>query len=300
MAALLMLLVCIVLGALVARFARPPQGLATGINWWVLNVALPALVLALIPGLHLDAQLWFLVVAMWVVFIGAWPLFALIGRWRGWSSARVGTLTLMCGFGNTSFIGYPLIQALHGDKGLSLAVVASQIGCFPLLASVGITVASIHGRHAPGVRGIVRNVLLFPATLALLAGIAVNLLGGWPPLVRQILLPIGHTLTPLALFSVGLQLQLRLSRHAWGATTLGLGWKLLLAPLACWGLGWLAGVHGLILTVGVLQAGMAPMVSAAIIADDYALEPDLANTLLGLGILLSLLIAPAINVFLPG
>ena len=63
----------------------------------------------------------------------------------------------------------------------------------------------------------------------------------------------------------------------------------------CWGLGVAAGVDGLVLTVGVLQAAMAPMVSAAILADEYELEPSLANTVLGAGIVLSLITMPLGN-----
>jgi predicted permease len=57
-------------------------------------------------------------------------------------------------------------------------------------------------------------------------------------------------------------------------------------------MGMAAGVDGLVLTVGVLQAAMAPMVSAAILADEYELEPTLANTVLGAGIVLSLFTVP--------
>jgi predicted permease len=65
-------------------------------------------------------------------------------------------------------------------------------------------------------------------------------------------------------------------------------------------LGVAAGVGGLTLTVGVLQAGMAPMISAAILADEYKLEPSLANTLLGAGIVLSLITIPLGNLLLGG
>ena len=75
---------------------------------------------------------------------------------------------------------------------------------------------------------------------------------------------------------------------------------MLLAPLLCWALGSAAGVGGLLLTVGVLQAAMAPMISAAILADEYALEPALANTVLGAGIVLSLLSVPLGNLWLGG
>ena len=75
----------------------------------------------------------------------------------------------------------------------------------------------------------------------------------------------------------------------------GIGWKLLLAPALCYLLGRLCGVTGLVLVVGVLQAAMPPMVSAAILAEQYELEPALAGSVLGIGILLSLVTVPWIN-----
>jgi predicted permease len=299
MTALLLLFVCFALGMLVARFARPPAGMAHGLNWWVINVALPALVLELIPKVKPDAQLWFPVAAMGLVFAGAWLLFALVGRWRGWSRQRIGALVLVCGLGNTSFMGYPMMQAMHGQAGLALAVVADQLGCFPLLASMGIVVACLYAGRAPQPRVIVRRILGFPTFLALVPAVIAGRLGGWPAWLDGVLVPIGETLTPLALFSVGLQLRLRPADGQTGAVGWGLGWKLLAAPLLCWVLGTAAGVGGLVLTVGVLQAAMAPMVSAAILADEYGLEPPLANTVLGAGIVLSLLTVPLGNLWLP-
>jgi predicted permease len=131
-------------------------------------------------------------------------------------------------------------------------------------------------------------------------GVVVGLLGGWPPMLDDVFSPIGATLTPLALFSVGLQFKFHLGERQLPALLAGLGWKLLLAPLAAWGLGVAAGIGGLMLTVGVLQAAMAPMISAAILADEYRLEPSLANTVLGAGIVLSLVTIPLGNALLGG
>jgi len=300
MSALLLLFVCLVLGGCVARFAKPPPGIVPGINWWVINVALPALVLKLIPKLTFDAQLWFPVAAMWLTFFGAWLLFGLLGPRLGWSRQRTGALILVCGLGNTAFMGYPLLQALHGQPGLTLAVVADQLGVFPLLASAGVVVACLYGGRTPKPAAIVRRMLTFPAFVALIVGTAVAALGGWPDWLDGVLSPIGATLTPLALFSVGLQFKFQLGDRQLGAVGWGLGWKLLLAPLLCWGMGVAAGIGGLVLTIGVLQAAMAPMISAAILADQYDLEPALANTVLGAGIVLSLLTIPLGNLLLAG
>lgn len=300
MTALLLLFACLALGMLVARFARPPAGIVPGINWWVINVALPALVLELIPRVKVDPQLWFPVAAMALTFAGAWLLFGLLGARLGWSRQRTGALILVCGLGNTAFMGYPMMQALHGQAGLALAVVADQLGSFPILASVGIVVASIYAGQVPQTAVIVRRMLTFPAFVSLWIGIAAGCLGGWPDWIDGVFSPIGATLTPLALFSVGLQFRLHPGKGQFGAACLGLGWKLALAPLLCLAMGAAAGIGGLVLVVGVLQAAMAPMVSAAILADEYGLEPDLANTVLGAGIVISLLTVPLANLWLSG
>jgi malate permease and related proteins len=295
MSALLLLFICLALGAVVARWFKPPQGLAQYLNWWVINIALPALVLDLIPRIRFDPQLWFPVVAQWLVFVGAWLLFAGLGPRLGWSRNRIGALILVTGLGNTSFMGYPLIEALRGKDGLALAVVADQLGCFVALAVGGVAVTAVFAGRKLMPEEIARRILLFPSFIALVTGVVAGMLGGWPDALHHVLERLGATLTPLALFSVGLQFRLHLGRSQLGALGLGLGWKLLLAPLLCLGLGLATGVSGLVLTVGVLQAAMAPMISAAILADQYGLEPPLANTVLGAGILLSLATVPLAN-----
>jgi len=57
------------------------------------------------------------------------------------------------------------------------------------------------------------------------------------------------------------------------------------------------GIHSPVLAVAVLQSGMAPMISAAILADQYNLEPRVANATLGVGILISLVTIPLLNLF---
>ncbi|WP_211243055.1 AEC family transporter [Sinimarinibacterium sp. CAU 1509] len=292
MTALFLLLVCLALGVLIARFAHPPLGLAQGLNWWVINIALPALVLELIPRLHFEWQFWFLVVTQYMVMIGALLIFDPLGRRLGWSRARIGAVILVCGLGNTSFMGYPLLEALRGREGLALGVIADQVGCFIALAVGGVLVSSIYSGATPHPKDIARRVLLFPAFLALVTGVIVGMLGGWPSQIDEILQRLGATLTPLALFSVGLRFKLHLGGGQMQPLLLGLSWKLLVAPLLALLLGWATGVGGLTLTIGVMQTAMAPMISAAILADQHNLDPPLANTILGAGILLSVVTVP--------
>jgi predicted permease len=296
--AFLLLLACLALGAVVARLARPPAGLSRACNGWVIFVALPALVLELVPRLAPEPELWLLVVSQWAVFGGAVLLFRALGRALGWPAARIGALTLVCGLGNTAFMGYPMIEALRGREALALAAIADQAGCFLMLATGGVMVAALYSGGAARPRDLALRVLRFPPFVALCVAAAAGLAGGWPPLLEPALHALGLTLSPVALFAVGLRVSLRLERDQVAAAALGLSWKLLLAPLAVLGLGHATGAAGLVLTVSVLQAAVAPMISAAILADQYRLEPRLANAVLGAGILLSLVTVPLWNLLL--
>jgi predicted permease len=299
MTAFVLVVACLLLGVLVARFARPPMGLAQGLNWWVINIALPALVLDLMSRVQVEWQFWYLALSQWLVFGGSFVLFRALGRHFGWSRARIGGLIIMGGLGNTSFLGYPLLEALRGREGLAVGVVADQLGCFLMLAIGGTIISAMYSGGQTQPRVIVRKVMMFPPFVALLVGAMINLLGGWPVMAEDILLRVGSTLVPLALFSVGLRFRFQLGNGQALPLGLSLGWKLLAAPLLILGVGWLSGVGGLTLTIATLQAAMAPMVSAAILCDQHHLDSPLANSILGSGILLSLLTVPLWNLMLP-
>ncbi|HEY3731069.1 MAG TPA: AEC family transporter [Steroidobacteraceae bacterium] len=298
MTSLVLLLVCLALGVLVARFARPPAGLAQALNWWVIQVALPAMVLDLIPRVRFERQFWFLTAANWIVFAGAALLFAGLGKALGWSRGRIGALTLVGGLGNTAFMGYPMIEALRGAPGLSLAVIGDQTGCFTALVLGGVAVTAIYAGRELQPAALLRQILRFPPFLALLAGVLLGLAGDPFSLPHAICARIAATLSPLALFSVGLQQRLRLPRRLLPVIGCGVIWKLLLAPAICLLVGRSSGVSGLVLVVGVLQTAMPPMISAAVLAGQYELEPELANAVLGIAILLSLISVPYLNTLL--
>jgi predicted permease len=292
---LVLLAGCLALGWLVAQLGKPPAELSRSLNWWVLNIALPALVMELIPHVRLGIHLWYLPVAMWLVFLGGWGIAALLGKLLGWTRARVGAVALCAGLGNTALVGFPLIEALRGKEALALAAFADQLGCSIALAVGGITVSAIYSGGRPEPRLIIKRVLLFPAFIALIAAFIAAASGGWPPAIESLVGRIGATLTPVALFSIGLQFRLHLDRSRLGAAALALGWKLALAPVVIYLLGRSLGAGGLVLAVGVLQSAMAPMVSTSILAAQYKLDHEVANMALGAGLVISLLSVPAIN-----
>lgn len=292
MSAFLLLILCPALGYLSARRNWMPPGAHAVINAWLLRIAFPALVLEQVPKLAWDHRLLFAAATPWITVLGAALLIPWIGRRAGWSRSSVGALVLTCGLGNTAFVGLPMIQALAGPQALGPALIADQLGSFLALSTVGVMLASVYAGDRLDPRELFRRLLRFPPFIALLLAFGVRALGGWPEPVAQVLHRLGDTLTPLALFAVGLQFRFGAWRGRTGLIAVGLGWKLVLAPLAAVGVAVAAGVGGLPMLAGVLQAAQGPMITAGILAQEHRLDPELVNLVVGAGILASFVTAP--------
>ncbi|MEZ4238210.1 MAG: AEC family transporter [Myxococcota bacterium] len=251
-------------------------------------MALPALVLVRLHGVHLGADAILPVSMAWLQLAGVAAAVEAIGALAGWDRPTRAALTLTAGLANTSFVGYPLIEALVGPEGLPTAILCDQLGSFLALATVGAVIAARASGRAPSVGALAGRVARFPALWALALALLAPPL---PDVLAEALERLGATLTPLALMSVGLQLQG--ARGATAPLVVGLGLKLAVVPAALLGLYLALGVApGLDLTVTVLEAAMAPMITGAILAADHGLAPGLANRMVGVGIPLSMATVP--------
>jgi hypothetical protein len=112
---------------------------------------------------------------------------------------------------------------------------------------------------------------------------------------------LAQTLVPIALVAVGFQLKVSLevlSRRA-RELSLGLVFKLVLAPVFFYGL--YRGVMGsreFATHVTLLEAAMAPMITASVVATEFECDAELANLMVGVGIPLSLITVPIWNLLL--
>lgn len=290
----LMLVTCLVAGVLLRRSGRLPEGSHGVINTLIVHVSLPAVTLHYLHDLQLGAGApWLAVLMPWVLFgIGA-AVFRLAGRLLQLPAASVGALTLVGGFGNTSFVGLPMIEALHGRDGLGLGLLIDQFGSYLALSTLGIAAAALYANDGPvSARTMLRRITCFPPFIALVAALLLAPLP-MPVLLDQVLARIGDTLAPLALLSVGLQLRLDALREHRQLLCLGLGYKLLVCPALVVGVLWMsdagAGMTG---RVSVIEAAMPPMIGAAVVAAQAQLAPRLVSMMVGLGIPLGLLTVP--------
>lgn len=281
----LLIFLCVVAGLLLRRIPAFPENVHVGLNAFIIYVSLPAISLRYIPALDLSAEMLLPFLSGLIVMGGALLFFWLLQFIFRWPAATLGALMLVCGLGNTSFVGFPVTEALYGAAGLQFAIFADQ-AAFLMLSFVGISVAAAYSGQRLSLMQLGRRVVSFPPFIAFLLALGLAA-GGWqaPEALDTVLAQLGGTLTPLALFSVGYQLRLQTRDLSWSAFGLGLGYKLLLAPLLVWAIfAAFTAPDTLPVQVAVLESGMPPMVTASIVATQYRLNPPLANLLVGLGL----------------
>lgn len=303
--AFVQILLFLALGLFLRRFAGLSQRLLPLLIQTVLWVCIPALALLKLPVLRLSPSTLFPALLAWMIFAGAFGLSRFWLRQGRMNSASATALCLTMGLGNTSFVGFPLISALLGSTALPPALIMDQAGSFLILGTWGLLCLAQAAGTRPSPRDMLFKLLRFPPFLAFGTGLlmwatGLSLQGPWQSGAAF----LAGWLAPLALTAVGLQLDFQPEPGLGRLLSLGLGYKLLLAPagalLLCWGLG----LPAPLTQVCVLEAGMGPMITSALMASAAGLHPSLATRMVGLGVPLSLLTVPLwwglLQLLLPG
>ena len=201
----------------------------------------------------------------------------------------------MAGFGNVSFLGIPIIQALYGEAGIETVIMIDQPGGFVALTTLGVLIANIYSdKHSISVAGILKDILKFPPFIAFTIGLVLKVANiSMPDDITTILKSLSALVVPLALISVGMQLKLDLKSTYWKYIWIGLGFKLLLFPAVIFVLYFILFQQcGQAIEITLIEAAMAPMITAGIIAASYDLKPLFCSMILSVGIFASFITIP--------
>ncbi|MBK9494294.1 MAG: Membrane transport protein [Alphaproteobacteria bacterium ADurb.BinA280] len=276
------------LGMLCQRIRLFADNAGETLNRVVLYVLLPAAVLRFASKLTLDISLLGLVAVPWLILLASIAAIELLSRLWSFSPQAKAVLLLCVPLSNSSFLGYPLVQAMLGDDALPYAVVYDQFGSFVMLSTWGVWVlARYAGDSPPSVREVAKRMVRFPPLIALL--VALTVMPASPPhVVDAVLQRLSDAILPVVSLAVGLQLRLRLSRLHWAPLASGVVLKLLVMPVIAWVTTWGVGLQGEMAQVAVLETAMPPMITAGALAISHRLAPELAAALVGWGMVLSL------------
>jgi len=225
------------------------------------------------------AQAYFLPAVGWSVVLYLW----LRRRPHADEPAAPAARTVSAVYGNGVQLGVPMAAALFGEPGLAIHIALVSLHGLVLLTLLTVLAELDLARHdrtvtlAQTVRTTLRNSLIHPVVLPVIAGMAWNLGGlGLHPVVDQTLAGLGSAVVPVCLLMIGMTVGVYgvagQVRQALLLSTL----KLLALPalvlvVARWGFG----LHGLALQVCVMMAALPTGVNALIFGQRYRTrEPE--------------------------
>lgn len=268
------------------------------LNQFIIYISLPAMILLQIPKLTLSIDTIIPIIVSWIVMILSAILILFLSKMFNFSKDVVGCIMLLAVLGNTSFLGIPVVTSYMGNGAIPYILVYDQLGNFIALATYGTFVANYYSSNSKVTFKLITfKVITFPPFIALVIGLI--LMGTqFNQITTKILESFSATIIPLALVSVGLQLQLKLLKDEIKPFSLAIIIKLIIAPIiaiiVCQIFGW----NSTASTVSIMEAGMSAMITAAAIATMANLAPKLSAAIVGYGTIISLFTTSVLYFFI--
>lgn len=277
--------VCILAGMIFKATKSIHPDAHKGINTWILYLALPAVSFKYLPKVHWTTEMLFPIAATFLIAVFCFFFMLFYSKSKGYSGRSRSTMELVSGYSNTSFIGFPLISAFYGESLLSIAVICDQTMFFSL-STLGI-IAAVRGGSKSGkvsAMFILKRLVTFPPLIGCIAALILSQFIDFT-FAEPLFDKLEATVSPLALFSVGLQLKFNGWKKLIPQMSVSMLYKLILAPAIILGITLLLGIKGNIAKITVFEAAMPTVVTASIIAEQFRLNTKLTNLIIGFSII---------------
>lgn len=281
--------VCILAGMIFKATKSIHPDAHKGINTWILYLALPAVSFKYLPKVHWSTEMLFPIAATFLIAVCCFFFMMFYSKSKGYSRRSRSTLELTSGYSNTSFIGFPLISAFYGESLLSIAIICDQT-MFLALSTLGIIAAVKGGSKSGKVSAafILKRLITFPPFLGCIAALVLSQFIDFT-MAEPFFDKLAATVSPLALFSVGLQLKFNGWKKLIPQMSASMLYKLILAPAIVLGAALLFGIKGNIAKITIFEVAMPTVVTSSIIAEQFRLNTKLTNLIIGFSIVVGFL-----------
>ena len=228
----------------------------------------------------------------------AYLLFILISipvaKMLGGDKSNNGLYSYMAAFGNTAFMGFPVIIAIFGNAA-AFYVALFNIPFILLTFSVGIILISGKGRKFDP------KILISPTIISAFASIIIAITGfRAPTVITEPIRLLGNITTPGSMLVIGLTLA-RVSFkdvfYEWRLYIVAL-FKLIVMPVFIWIILKQFVANGMLLGIAVILSGMPTAAMATMVAIEYGGNERIASGGVSMTTLLSGVTIPLIVYFL--
>jgi predicted permease len=282
----LLILICISTGVVISLMRILPENAHKSVNAWVIYVALPALSLRYIPEIEWNSQVLLSLIGPVIIWLGAWLFIRIYDKKKQLSKGSRTALLVTCGLGNTSFLGLPMVAAFFGESEIRHAIIFDQITfiIFSTLGVIAVLRASTERSETLSFTYILKKVLRFPPFIGCVIALLFSHFMDFSPM-NPLLDKLVATMSPMALFSIGLQLKFGAIKQEWKLVSVGLFYKLLIAPGLVLLLALLLHSTGNSAKISIFEAGMSSHITASLLASQHGLNPRYCSLVVGIGII---------------
>lgn len=286
----ILIIFCLAAGIISRKFNWVAKDGFKALNAWVLYFGLPAISFNFLPKLTWNNSLLFTMLGPLLVLAGSILFFYILERTSKLSKRTSHTLMLIAGLSNTSFVGFPLITAYFGADKLPIGIVSDQTTFF-LLSTVGVVIAvkgSLKKNNHVDFGFILKRVFTFPPLIGCLLALIIPRFIDVSSL-DDFFHTIGSTVSPVALFSIGLQLNFGIVKSEIPNITYAIIYKLIIGPAIVTAVAYWWGLKGEIIQVSIFEMAMPSLVATSIILNQFKLNSKVGNSVIGLSIPIGLL-----------
>lgn len=284
-----LLLTCLIIGFLLRRTPLFDERSPIVLNNLIIYFFIPVITLRHVPNIDFQANLIWLSITPFMVYILGFLFFKLAGYFFSIDRNTEGALVMCSGIGSTSFVGFPVFEILYGEAGLSLGIILSLAGTILVFNTLGVFTGLTYAQKEGHYAGILKKMFTFPPFVAFLMAILINWSGlEYPATISMILQQLSAPFSVLALLAIGMQINFSLPGIFFEKLLLGQSYKLILAPLIIYIFMWhLLGIQDLTARICILGAAIGSMNAVSILAAQLNLAPRLSVLMPAIGIPIS-------------
>ncbi|WP_096015958.1 AEC family transporter [Campylobacter lanienae] len=252
---------------------------------FVLWFALPSLIFDKVYHLVVDLNLISMVFVGLISSVIAAFVAVAMGFMLKFSTATLASVALLSMFGNTLFIGIPIVQGLYSQNALSIVILFDQV---VTALPISIFGPLILGFGTSKKSSIIQNslkIIKFPPFIALaLAVILKNF--NLPEIIFEPLKMLSSSMVPVALFAVGLRLGFNSIKSSYKACSVVIFAKMILAPIIFLSITKIFGIElSKEWVIGLIEVATPPMVLASAMILKANLDSNLAISSVAIGMI---------------
>lgn len=269
------------------------QGLTDGLNFYAIHVALPALILTIVPSITLSFDVLIPSLSFWILVPFTWFLTKKINQYFKWTKEIECVCFIFLTFGNTAFLGIPMMKALLEDKYIIYALLYDQLGIFLGLATIAVIVIARFEKKESQLNfySLSKKIITFTPFPALLVSLLLPIESLLIPLVPTLTF-LGQLIVPATMIVVGLQFSLKIQKQYYLPIGIILFIKMMVLPAVAWMVLSLLSVDPVMIVGIVFQVAAPPMITVAGMLISARIAVPLVASTLGLGTVLSFLLWP--------